>query len=69
MNVKLHTNARSTPRVREIIKSSDKSARALAEEFGVSETTIYRWRNRNGTYVDHSPRRPRPSGSQYQLVS
>lgn len=47
MNIKLHANAATTPKVRQQIQHSAKSVAALAKEFGVSETTIRRWKNRD----------------------
>lgn len=55
MDVKLHANATTTPRTRAYIQASIASVAALAEELGVSETTIRRWRPRN-TVTDRSHR-------------
>ena len=53
MQVKLHANATTTPKVRAYIQHSKASAAALARELGVSETTIRRWRERR-TVSDRS---------------
>jgi transposase-like protein len=57
MDVKLHANATTTPRTRAYIQCSRASVRALAEELGVSETTVRRWRSRtvttDGSHVPH----------------
>ncbi|MBB1201849.1 helix-turn-helix domain-containing protein [Enterobacteriaceae bacterium 89] len=46
MEIKLHANATTTPRVRRYLQQSDKSDRELAKELGISVTTVRRWRNR-----------------------
>lgn len=46
MEIKLHANATTTPRVRRYLQQSDKSDRELAKELGISITTVRRWRNR-----------------------
>ena len=58
MDLKLHANATTTPRVRAYIQSSTASVAALAAELGVSETTIRRWRGR-ASVADrsHTPHR------------
>lgn len=49
MEIKLHANATTTPRVRRYLQQSDKSDRELAKELGISVTTVRRWRNRAQT--------------------
>lgn len=49
MEMKLHGNARTTPRTRGEIQQSLASVAVLAAAFGVSETTVRRWRNRSST--------------------
>jgi len=49
MEIKLHANATTTPRVRRYLQESDKSDRELAKELGISVTTVRRWRNREQT--------------------
>lgn len=46
MEIKLHANATTTPRVRRYLQQSDKSDRELAKELGISVTTVRRWRKR-----------------------
>lgn len=46
MEIKLHANATTTPRIRRYIQHSDKSDRALAKELGISVATVRRWRQR-----------------------
>jgi transposase len=53
MELNLHANATTTPKVRAYIQRSRKPAAELAGELGVSETTIYRWRDRT-TVTDRS---------------
>lgn len=49
MEIKLHANATTTPRVRKYLQESNKSDRELAKELGISVTTVRRWRNRRQT--------------------
>ncbi|MGJ3353518.1 hypothetical protein [Providencia sp. Je.9.19] len=46
MEIKLHANATTTPRVRRYLQQSDKSDRELAKELGISVSTVRRWRIR-----------------------
>ena len=46
MEIKLHANATTTPRIRRYLQQSAKSDRELATELGISVTTVRRWRNR-----------------------
>jgi transposase InsO family protein len=48
MELTLHANATTTPKVRAYIQRSKRSVAELAAELGVSETTIRRWRDRKG---------------------
>ena len=47
MELKLHANATTTPRIRAYIQQSPAGATALARELGVSQTTVRRWKNRH----------------------
>lgn len=49
MEIKLHANATTTPRVRKYLQESSKSDRELALELGISVTTVRRWRKREQT--------------------
>ncbi|MGG4606831.1 hypothetical protein [Providencia sp. Me31A] len=46
MEIKLHANATTTPRVRRYLQQSNKSDRELAKELGISVSTVRRWRTR-----------------------
>jgi hypothetical protein len=58
MELNLHANATTTPKTRAYIQRSRAPVAVLAEELGVSETTIRRWRSRS-TVSDrsHTPKR------------
>src|ERR1700712_1406487 len=60
MELSLHANATTTPKVRAYIQRSRKPVAELSAELGVSETTIRRWRGRT-TVADrsHTPKRLR----------
>ncbi|WP_297970345.1 DDE-type integrase/transposase/recombinase [uncultured Amaricoccus sp.] len=49
MLTRLHANATTTPKVRAEIQASSERVAVLAARYGVSETTIRRWRRRTGT--------------------
>ena len=49
MEMNLHRNARTTPRTRDEIRRSAASVTELARVFGISETTVRRWRGRSST--------------------
>jgi transposase-like protein len=53
MELSLHANATTTPKVRAYIQRSRKPVADLAAELGVSETTVRRWRGRT-TVADRS---------------
>jgi transposase-like protein len=55
MELALHANATTTPRIRSYIQRSKKPVAELVEELGVSETTVRRWRGRT-TVSDRSHR-------------
>lgn len=54
MEIKLHANATTTPRVRRYIQQSDKSDRVLAQELGISVATVRRWRQRQDVTDRHT---------------
>lgn len=47
MQIKLHKNATTTPKVRALIQASTETNVTLAQRFGVSVETIARWKKRN----------------------
>ena len=47
MLIHLHKQATTTPRVRAAIQASVEAASALAERFGTTEQTIYKWKHRD----------------------
>ena len=53
MELNLHANATTTPKVRAYIQRSRKPVAELVAELGVSETTVRRWRDRT-TVTDRS---------------
>ncbi|MFQ1049946.1 hypothetical protein ACIRXL_07725 [Avibacterium paragallinarum] len=56
MEIKLHSNATTTPKVRNYIQTSTKSDSELAEQFSVSLQTIRKWRKRSSTFDrSHTP--------------
>lgn len=46
MEIKLHSNATTTPKIRAYLQKSDKSDTELAQELGISVQTVKRWRYR-----------------------
>jgi len=58
MELSLHANATTTPKVRAFIQRSKRPVAELSAELGVSETTIRRWRGRTSV-VDrsHTPKK------------
>src|SRR5919199_3648707 len=58
----LHGCARTTPRVRAELQTSQESTRALAARYGLNPKTVAKWRARAGTAdAPMGPRRPRSS--------
>ena len=47
MLIHLHSQATATPKVRAAIQASVEPAFALAERFGMTEQTIYKWKHRD----------------------
>ena len=58
MQLNLHANATTTPKVRAAIQASPLSDRKLAAELGVSVSTVRRWRQRTSVAdLSHTPHR------------
>jgi hypothetical protein len=56
MNINLHKNARTTPRVRKEIQESLESERDLAERYDLHRDTIRKWKHRQDTAdASHRP--------------
>jgi ribosome-binding protein aMBF1 (putative translation factor) len=47
MMIALHKNATTTPAVRAQIQQSSASEYELAEQYGISRTTVQRWKHRD----------------------
>ena len=62
MQVNLHANATTTPKLRAYIQQSSTTVSELATELGVTKTTIRRWKNR-GDVTDRSHTRHNPGQS------
>jgi transposase InsO family protein len=58
MMIALHKNATTTPAVRAQIQQSSASEYELAEQYGISRTTVQRWKRRNSVEDrSHTPHR------------
>jgi hypothetical protein len=47
MLINLHSQATTTPKVRAEIQASDEPAWVLAEQYGTTEQTVWKWRKRD----------------------
>ena len=47
MLIHVHSQATTTPKVRAEIQASDEPGWVLAERFGTSEQTVWKWRKRD----------------------
>jgi transposase InsO family protein len=50
LNIRLHKNATTTPKIRAYIQSSDKPVRQLAQELGIAVSTVRIWRSRTDVH-------------------
>lgn len=58
MLIHLHSQATTTPKVRAAIQASTEPTPVLAERFGISEQTVYKWRKRDSVGDrSHTPHR------------
>ncbi len=57
MQISLHKNATTTPALRKIIQESTLSERKLAQKYGISRTTVRKWKERD--FVHDAPIKPR----------
>ncbi len=58
MLISLHKQATTTPKVRAAIQASTEPAWIVADRYGVSEQTVWKWRNRDDVHDrSHTPHR------------
>ena len=58
MQIRLHKQATTTPKVRAAIHASDEPARVLAQRHGTTEQTVWKWRKRDSVEDrSHTPHR------------
>jgi transposase-like protein len=58
MLIHLHSQATTTSKVRSAIQASDEPASVLAERYGTTEQTVYKWRHRDSVEDrSHTPHR------------
>ena len=50
MLISLHKQATTTPRIRAAIQASDEPAWVIAERYGISEQTVWKWRKRDSVH-------------------
>ncbi len=58
MLISLHKQAATTPKVRAAIQASSEPAWVVAERYGISEQTVWKWRKRDSVHDrSHTPHR------------
>ena len=56
MLISLHKQATTTPKIRAAIQASTEPARVVAERYGISEQTVWKWRGRDDVHDrSHTP--------------
>jgi len=50
MLISLHKQTTTTPKIRAAVLASDEPAWVVAERYGISEQTVWKWRKRNSVY-------------------
>ena len=50
MLISLHKQATTTPKIRAAIQASGEPAWIVAERYGISEQTVWKWRKRDSVY-------------------
>lgn len=55
MDIQLHKNARTTPRIRQELQASSLKENELASQYGINRLTVRKWQNRK-TIEDRSHR-------------
>lgn len=70
MNVRIHTNATTTPRIRREIQQAPDHVtdKELAEKYGISIATVQRWRNRDSVEDRSHKLNTRLTPEQEQIV-
>jgi len=54
--ISLHKQATTTPKIRAAIQASTEPAWVLADRYGISEQTVWKWRKRDGVHdLSHTP--------------
>ena len=51
MPISLHKQATTTPKIRAAIQASTEPARKVAERYGISEQTVWKWRKRDSVHA------------------
>lgn len=63
MLISLHKQATTTPKIRAAIQARKEAAWLVAERYGISEQTVWKWRNRDDVHDrSHTPK-PWPTKS------
>ena len=58
MLISLHKQATTTPKIRAAIQASPEPAWMVAERYGISEQTVWKWRKRDSVHDrSHTPHR------------
>ena len=56
MLISLHKQATTTPKIRAAIQASTDPAWMVAERYGISEQTVWKWRKRDSVHdLSHTP--------------
>ena len=56
MLISLHKQATTTPKIRAAIQASSEPAWLVAERYGISEQTVWKWRSRDDVHDrSHTP--------------
>ena len=53
MLIQLHKQAMTTPKIRTAIQANDEPAWIVAERYGISEQTVWKWRKRDSVQDHH----------------
>jgi len=62
MLISLHKQATTTPKIRAAIQASTEPAWVVAERYGISEQTVWKWRGRDDVHDrSHTPHRLQPA--------